>query len=190
MYLRKHERVIIRRVKWPLGPFCTEGNLECLPTSQVLPPCFPTPFFSLIEHISRSGKNARYKKQRQQQMGLFLLSQKSPGDSFRKPGLYLFWHWGRMGFFFAGSRLNPMDNEPFDDKRSSFSPVKVPKVPKVYRRNSEAKALCAAAWLPLQMAPRHHSMGQKLAGEDEASKQANRFFCGGCCSGGLTASAS
>ena len=78
-----------------------------------------------------------------------------------------------MGFFFAGSRLNPMDNEPFDDKRSSFSPVKVPKVPKVYRRNSEAKAWCAAAWLPLQMAPRHHSMGQKLAGvgEDEASKQ-------------------
>lgn len=65
-----------------------------------------------------------------------------------------------------------MDNEPFDDKRSSSTF----KVPKVYRRNSAlsgrpppaAEAAAASFGLLLQMAPRHHSMGQKVG--------ANRFF--------------
>ena len=90
MYLRKHERVIIRRVKWPLGPFSTEGNLECLPTSQVLPPCFPTPFFSLIEHISRSGKNVHTKNKDNNKWAFFSLLRNPPGILLESPAFTYF----------------------------------------------------------------------------------------------------
>ena len=189
MYLRKHERVIIRRVKWPLGPFSTEGNLECLPTSQVLPPCFPTPFFfsnwTYFQILPVHTKNKDNNK-----WAFFSLLRNPPGILLESPVFTYFDTEVERGFSFLAQGWI----------RWTMNHLMIRDLPSAQSRSLKSLKSIEET---LRLRPGAPLLGSTTNGSETSfhgtktggswrgrSKQANRFFRWGCCSRGLTASAS